>query len=104
MLISYEVLCNCQIPEVDKLRLINENANYYEKLSPILELVNKVNIMLSALDNEQRLVIETYYFHEPKWDYVANVYYDVYKEPRTINTLINIRNKALDIMLDVANV
>ena len=93
-----------RINEVDKLKLINENANYYEKLSPILELVNKVNIMLSALDNEQRLVIETYYFHEPKWDYVANVYYDVYKEPRTINTLINIRNKALDIMLDVANV
>ena len=93
-----------RINEVDRLRLVNENASYYEKLSPLLDVINKVNNMLSALDNEQRLIIETYYFHEPKWDYVANVYYDVYKEPRSISRLQIIRNRALDIMLDVLNV
>ena len=93
-----------RINEADKLRLISENANYYEKLSPLLEVVNKVNIMLSSLNNEQKLVIETYYFHEPKWDYVANVYYDVYKQTRTITRLKTIRNIALDIMEKVINV
>ena len=42
--------------------------------------------------------------YEQKWNYVSRTYIDVYNEPKTINQLKNIRNVALEIMLDVVNV
>lgn len=60
--------------------------------------------MLKALNNEQKLIIQTYYMYEPKWNYVATTYVQVYNEPRTVNQLKNIRDKALEIMLEVINI
>ena len=42
--------------------------------------------------------------YEPKWNYVATTYVQVYNEPRTVNQLKNIRDKALEVMLDVINI
>ena len=83
---------------------MNENVRYNEKAEPLRDLVGKVNRMLDALNNEQKLIIKTYYMYEPKWNYVATAYVQIYNEPRTVNQLKNIRDKAMQIMLDVINV
>lgn len=90
--------------KADKIALINENTRNEEKAEPLRDLVGKVDRMLKALNNEQKLVIKTYYMNEPKWNYVVNTYFEVYKETRTVNQLKNIRDAALQIMLQVINV
>lgn len=92
------------INKIDKIKLKNENIRFNEKAETLREVVEKVDRMLKALNNEQRLIIETYYMYEPKWNYVATNYMKVYNELRTVNQLKNIRDKALDIMLKVINV
>ncbi len=92
------------INKADKIKLTNEIEEFNKKAEPLRELVGKVNRMLGALNNEQKLIIKTYYMYEPKWNYVSSVYMQVYNEPRTINQLKNIRDKAMQIMLDVINV
>lgn len=83
---------------------MNENAAYNEKAEPLRDLVEKVDRMLKALNNEQKLIIQTYYMYEPKWNYVISTYFEVYKETRTVNQLKNIRDVAINIMLEVINV
>lgn len=90
--------------KADKIKLMNENVVYEEKAEPLRELVGKVNRMIKALNNEQKLIIETYYMYEPKWNYVSKTYLDVYNEPRTIAQLKNIRDVGLKTMLEVINV
>lgn len=90
--------------KVDKIKLMNENYEYNQKAEPLRDFVEKVDRMLKALNNEQRLVVKTYYMNEPKWNYVTSTYFEVYKESRTINQLKNIRDTAIKIMLDVINV
>lgn len=92
------------INKADKIKLMNENVLYNEKAEPLRDIVGKVDRMIKALNNEQKLIIQTYYMYEPKWNYVSKTYIDVYNEPRTINQLKNIRDVALKIMLDVINV
>ncbi len=92
------------INKADKIKLINEIEAYNKKAEPLRDLVGKVNRMLEALNNEQKLIIKTYYMYEPKWNYVATTYVQVYNEPRTVNQLKNIRDKAMQIMLNVINV
>lgn len=92
------------INKADKIKLMNENVIYNEKAEPLRDLVGKVDRMIKALNNEQKLIVQTYYMYEQKWNYVSRTYVDVYNEPKTINQLKNIRNVALEIMLDVVNV
>ena len=92
------------INKADKIKLMNENYTYNEKAEPLRDLVGKVDRMLKALNNEQKLIIKTYYMYEPKWNYVATTYVQVYNEPITLNQLKNIRDKALEIMLEVINI
>lgn len=92
------------INKADKIKLMNDNFVYNEKAEPLRDLVGKVERMLNALNNEQKLVVQTYYMYESKWNYVSKAYVDVYNEPRTINQLKNIRDKAIRVMLDVINV
>lgn len=95
---------NKYINKVDKIQLKNENIRYNEKAEPLRDLVGKVNRMLNSLNNEQKIIIQNYYFYETKWNYVQKSYMTIYNEPKTINQLKNIRDKALKIMLDVINV
>lgn len=90
--------------KADKIKLMNENVVYEEKAEPLRELVGKVDRMIKALNNEQKLIIETYYMYEPKWNYVSRTYLDVYNETRTIAQLKNIRDVGLKTMLEVINV
>ena len=95
---------NIALTYKDKLTYINKNVIYNEKAEPLRDLVGKVDRMIKALNNEQKLIVQTYYMYEQKWNYVSRTYIDVYNEPKTINQLKNIRNVALEIMLDVVNV
>lgn len=88
----------------NRIKTIKENEEYKNKAEPLREVVSKVENMLEALNNEQRIVIETYYFYEQKWDYVAKTYMEVYNNPKTIKQLQNIRDKAFERMLNVVNV
>lgn len=90
--------------KADKIKLMSDNAVYEEKAKPLRDLVEKVNTMIESLNNEQKLIIETYYMYEPKWNYVSRTYLDVYNEPRTIAQLKNIRDIGLKTMLEVINV
>lgn len=90
--------------KADKVKLMNENIVYEEKAEPLRDLVGKVDRMIKALNNEQKLIIETYYMYEPKWNYVSRTYLDVYNEPRTIAQLKNIRDVGLKTMLEVINI
>lgn len=90
--------------EFDKVKLELDNQRYQEKLVLLKSSVERVNRILQCLDNEEKLVIKAYYMYEPKWNYVSNTYMAVYKEPRTVNQLKNIRDKAMDKMLSVINI
>lgn len=90
--------------KADKIKLMNENVAYNKTAEPLRELVGRVERMLRALNNEEKLIIKTYYMYEPKWNYVVNTYFATYKETRTINQLKNIRDTALEKMLKVVNI
>lgn len=90
--------------KADKIKLINENVRYNEKAEPLRDLVEKVERMLRALNNEQKLIVKSYYMFEQKWNYVSITYTDAYKTPITINQLKNIRNTAMQTMLKVINI
>lgn len=38
-----------------------------------------------------------------KWDYIANEYFAEYQKPKSINQLLNIRDNAIESMLDILN-
>ncbi len=90
--------------EADKIKLMNENIRYNNKAEPLRDLTEKVERMLKALNNEQKLIVKSYYMYEQKWNYVSIAYTDVYKIPITINQLKNIRNTAMQTMLKVINI
>lgn len=88
----------------DSFHLKVENEEYRKKAIPLKELVNSVDIMLDSLNNEQKLIIKSYYMYEQKWNYVYLIYIEKYKIPKTINQLKNIRDDALKNMLEVINI
>ncbi len=90
--------------KADKIKLMNENVAYNKTAEPLREAVGRVERMLRALNNEEKLIIKTYYMYEPKWNYVANTYFKIYTETRTINQLKNVRDAALEKMLKVVNI
>ena len=88
----------------DTIHLKAEIEEYRKKAIPLKDLVNSVEIMLESLNNEQKLIIKSYYMYERKWNNVYLTYIEKYKIPKTINQLKNIRDMALKNMLDVINI
>lgn len=64
----------------------------------------RVKNMLNQLSEDEKFVMTTYYMQKSKWDYVSNKYYEEYKKPKSVNQLLNIRDKAMKSMLDIINV
>jgi hypothetical protein len=64
----------------------------------------RVKNMLSQLSEDENFVMTTYYMQKSKWDYVSNRYYEEYKKPKSVNQLLNIRDRAMRSMLDIINV
>lgn len=65
--------------------------------------VVRVNNMLKQLSNEEEFIIKAYYMRKSKWDYVANEYYEEFQKPKSINQLLNIRDNAMESMLEILN-
>lgn len=63
----------------------------------------RVKNMLNALNTEQKFIITSYYLEKSKWDYVSKQYFEEYNKPKSINQLLNIRDIAIDVMLNIIN-
>lgn len=66
--------------------------------------VVRVKNLLNQLSSEEKFIVETYYIDKSKWDYVSQRYCAEFQKPKTINQLINVKNKALESMLEVINI
>lgn len=66
--------------------------------------VVRVKNLLNQLSLEEKFIVETYYIDKAKWDYVSQRYCAEFQKPKTINQLINVKNKALESMLEVINI
>lgn len=63
----------------------------------------RVKNMLMQLSEEEEFVIKTYYMKKSKWDYVSQQYCAEFQKPKSINQLLNIRDYAIESMLEVIN-
>lgn len=66
--------------------------------------VVRVKNLLNQLSSEEKFIVETYYIDKAKWDYVSQRYCAEFQKSKTINQLINVKNKALESMLEVINI
>ena len=62
------------------------------------------DLAFNQLSEDENFVMTTYYMQKSKWDYVSNRYYEEYKKPKSVNQLLNIRDRAMRSMLDIINV
>ena len=63
----------------------------------------RVENMMIPLSSEEKFIIKTYYMEKSKWDYVSQQYCTEFQKPKSINQLLNIRDTAIEIMLDTIN-
>ena len=76
-----------------------------EKEEQILnKKIVRVKNLLNQLTREQNFIITSYYLEKSKWDYVSNQYFAEYQKPKSINQLLNIRDCAIESMLDILNI
>lgn len=89
-----------------------ENRDYLERkineLSDIKDELDKkivrVKNLLQQLSAEEEFVIKIYYMQKSKWDYVSQQYCVEFQKPKSINQLLNIRDSAIESMLEVLNI
>lgn len=81
-------------------RKIEECKNEKKRLNKIIV---RIKNLLNQLTKEQRFVITSYYLEKSKWDYISDQYFIEYQKPKSINQLLNIRNTAIESMLDILN-
>lgn len=67
------------------------------------KIIVRVKNLLNQLTREQKFIITSYYLEKSKWDYVSNQYFIEYQKPKSINQLLNIRDEAINSMLDILN-
>ena len=56
------------------------------------------------LSTEEEFIIKIYYMQKAKWDYVSQQYCVEFQKPKSINQLLNIRDSAIESMLEVLNI
>lgn len=96
----------------EKVHVNREDRSFLEyKLEKFIKEKEKLNKqvvrvknMINQLSSEERFIIEIYYFDRSKWDYVSQQYCAEFQKPKTVNQLINVRNIALESMLDIINI
>ena len=63
----------------------------------------RVENMMIPLSTEEKFIIETYYMEKSKWDYVSQQYCIEFQKSKSINQLLNIRDNAIESMLETLN-
>lgn len=64
----------------------------------------RVTNLMKQLSVEEEFIINVYYMQKAKWDYVSQQYCLEFQKPKSINQLLNIRDIAIDSMLDILNI
>ena len=59
---------------------------------------------MQQLSTEEEFIIKIYYMQKAKWDYVSQQYCVEFQKPKSINQLLNIRDSAIESMLEVLNI
>ena len=91
------------INKEDRTYLENKIEQCKKEVDKLNKLIVRVNNMLQQLSNEEEFIIKSYYMRRAKWDYVANEYYEEFQKPKSINQLLNIRDNAMESMLEILN-
>lgn len=95
----------------EEAHINKEDRQYLEnKLETLKELkdeldkkIVRVENMINPLSSEEKFIIKTYYMEKSKWDYVSQQYCVEFQKPKSINQLLNIRDNAIESMLDTIN-
>ena len=96
----------------ERMHINKENREYLKRKIEECEVEEKrlnkkivrVKNLLNQLTREERFIITSDYLEKSKWDYVSNQYYIEYQKPKSINQLLNIRDTAINSMLDILNI
>ena len=64
----------------------------------------RVKNLMQQLSTEEEFIIKIYYMEKAKWDYVSQQYCVEFQKPKSINQLLNIRDSAIESMLEVLNI
>ena len=96
----------------EKVHINKDNVGYLERKIEECKQIRKeldkkivrVKNMLIQLSAEERFVVKTYYMEKSKWDYVSQQYCSEFQKPKSINQLLNIRDEAIESMLEIINI
>ena len=108
-----DITANTAMRYQKEMRHVNvENRAYLErKISELAELkeeldkkIVRVKNLLQQLSAEEEFIIKIYYMQKAKWDYVSQQYCIEFQKPKSINQLLNIRDSAIESMLEVLNI
>ena len=91
------------INKEDRTYLENKIEQCKKEVDKLNKAIVRVDNMLQQLSNEEEFIIKSYYMRRAKWDYVANEYYEEFQKPKSINQLLNIRDNAMESMLEILN-
>lgn len=87
-----------------------DRAFLERKIEELLEIkenldkkIVRIKNLLQQLSAEEEFIIKIYYMQKAKWDYVSQQYCVEFQKPKSINQLLNIRDSAIESMLDVLN-
>ena len=92
------------INKEDRQYLENKIAECEAEEKRLDKQIVRVKNLLNQLTREQNFIVTSYYLEKSKWDYVANQYFIEYQKPKSINQLLNIRDTAIESMLDILNI
>lgn len=95
----------------EKTHINKKDRQYLENKLLELEMLKddldkkivRVENMMVPLSSEEKFIIKTYYMEKSKWDYVSQQYCIEFQKPKSINQLLNIRDNAIESMLDTLN-
>lgn len=108
-----DTTANTAMRYVKEMHHVNvEDRAYLErKISELTEIkddldkkIVRVKNLLQQLSAEEEFIIKIYYMQKAKWDYVSQQYCVEFQKPKSINQLLNIRDSAIESMLDVLNI
>lgn len=91
------------INKEDRADLERKILKCEEEKDKLNKSVVRVENMMKPLSEEENFVIKLYYIYKAKWDHVSDEYLEEFKRPISKNQLLNIRDNAMEIMLDVVN-
>ena len=91
------------INKEDRQFLENKIIELNNLKSELDKKIVRVENMMIPLSNEEKFIVKTYYMEKSKWDYVSQQYCIEFQKPKSINQLLNIRDSAIEVMLDTIN-